>query len=67
MQSNLQTERKLLQERMAEEMNEVKRKRVLLEEKEMIDLKRHAEEIAELNEAKRQFENDKKEFASYVA
>jgi uncharacterized membrane protein len=67
MQSNLQTERKLLQERVAEELNEVKRKRVLLEEKEMSDLKRQAEEVAEFNETKRQFENDKKEFASYVA
>lgn len=67
MQSNLQTERKLLQERVAEELSEVKRKMVLLDEKELHDIKKRAEELAEFNEMKHQFENDKKEFASYVA
>lgn len=67
MQLNLQMERKLLQERTTEELTDMKRKMVLLEEREMNEIKKRAEETAEFNEMKRQFEIDKKEFASYVA
>jgi hypothetical protein len=67
MQSNLQTERKLLQERAAEELSEMRRKMTLLEDKEMHEIKRRADEMVELQEMKRQFEVDKKEFAAYVA
>jgi hypothetical protein len=67
MQSNLQTERKLLQERAVEELTEMRRKMTLLEDKEMHEIKRRAEEVVQMNEMKKQFEADKKEFASYVA
>ena len=62
MQLNLQMERKLLQERTTEELTEMKRKMVLLEGREMNEIKKRAEESAEFNEMKRQFEIDKKEF-----
>jgi hypothetical protein len=66
MQLNLQAERKALQERTVEELTEMKRKMAMIQEREMLEMKKRAEEMAEFNEMKRQFELDKKEFSAYV-
>ena len=66
MYSNLEAERRMLQERTTEELTEMKRKVALAEDKAHSDMRQRAEQQAELNEMKRKLEADRKEFAIYV-
>lgn len=66
MYSNLEAERRALQDRTTDELTEMKRKVAMAEAKAHEDMKYRAEQQAELNELRRKLEADKKEFAVYV-
>jgi hypothetical protein len=66
MYSNLEVERRALQDRTTEELTEMKRKVAMAEARAHDDMKHRAEQQAELNEMRRKLEADKKEFAIFV-